>query len=344
MENVRYNHLNSFLKNKFGTRTLKICVSGGFTCPNRDGTKSTKGCLFCSASGSGDHLDLKASITSQIKSHLNSYRGQRAEKFIVYFQNYSNTYAPIEKLKQKYYEALNADSRIVGLAIATRPDCINKEVTSLLAEINKNHYVWVELGLQSAKTKTMKAMNLCYTKKDFKNATKLLHDRGIDVVCHVMVGLPGENEICNIKTIRFLNKLDITGIKIHSTYVEQGTRLAKMYTSGNYTPLSLEEYIKRLALMLTYLKPNVVVHRISGDGNKQTLLAPEWNLHKKLILNGLDKYLAEHNLYQGKHYKKRQPRFWLPFFYIYYSIPSSVKTSLILSAASSINSSVWVAV
>ena len=303
MENLdRYNHLNKYLKNKFGERTLKICIDGGFSCPNRDGTLSKTGCIFCSEQGSGDHLKNTLPIPEQINSFLNSYRGQRANKFIVYFQNFSNTYDTLENLKQKYDSAL-IDNRIVGLQIATRPDCINEDIVKLLASYKKNYYVCVELGLQTSNNETGKLINRHYSSEDFSNAVKLLNKYNIDVVTHIMIGLPNENKSDLENTINFINNHNIQGIKIHSTYIVKNTILEDMYLDGKYTPITLESYLEDLSFVITHLKPNIIIHRISGDAPKDSLVAPSWNTHKKLVLNGLDKIMKEQNLYQGKYYK-----------------------------------------
>lgn len=302
MENLeRYNKLNKYLKNKFGERTLKICVDGNFTCPNRDGTLSNNGCIFCSEQGSGDHLKSTLSISKQVKNFLTSYRGQRANKFIVYFQNFSNTYDTIGNLKQKYDSAL-IDNRIVGISIATRPDCINEEIVQLLASYKENYYVCVELGLQTSNDTTGKLINRCYTSKNFTTAVEILNKYNIDVVTHIMVGLPGEARKDLENTVNFLNSHKLQGLKIHSTYVVKNTILEKMYLSGKYIPISLESYLEDLVYIITNINPNVVIHRISGDAPKESLVAPIWNTHKKLVLNGLDKILKERNLYQGINY------------------------------------------
>ncbi|MBQ6992043.1 MAG: TIGR01212 family radical SAM protein [Clostridia bacterium] len=304
MENSeRYNHLNKYLKNKFGERTLKICVDGNFTCPNRDGTLGKGGCIFCSEQGSGEHLKNKLKISEQVTSFLNSYRGERANKFIVYFQNFSNTYDTIENLKQKYNSSL-IDNRIVGLSVATRPDCINEEIVKLLATYKEKYYVCVELGLQTSNNTTGKIINRGYTSEDFNTAVKLLNEYNIDVVTHIMVGLPGETRKDLENTIEFLNKHDLQGLKIHSTYVVKNTVLEKMYLSGNYIPITLEAYLEDLVYIITHINPDIIIHRISGDAPKESLVAPSWNTHKKLVLNGLDKILREKNLKQGMNYEK----------------------------------------
>ena len=262
----RYKHLNTYLKEKFGERTLKIPVDGGFTCPNRDGKVGYGGCIFCTERGSGEHLKTKP-IPIQIKEHLESYRGKRANKFIVYFQNFTNTYDTIENLKAKYDSSL-IDDRIVGIDIATRPDCINEEVCQLLqsySSVNtemslskigskasiknetnikeKSYSVTVELGLQTSNEEIAKQINRGYSLDVFTNAVKLLNNYNIEVVVHMMIGLPNETMQDIENTVKYINSLNMQGIKIHSTYVAKGTVLEKMYKEGKYEPLTLEEYL-----------------------------------------------------------------------------------------------------
>lgn len=304
MENLeRYKHLNKYLKDKFGERTLKICIDGGFTCPNRDGRAGYGGCAFCSERGSGEHI-IPDKISNQVKNYFTSYKAERANKFIAYFQNFTNTYDSIENLKMKYDAAL-IDDRIVALAIATRPDCISEDVCKLLKSYSEKYYVWVELGLQTSNENTGKVINRGYTNEQFSNAVSLLNKYNIDVVTHIMVGLPGENFDDIKNTVDFINNHSIQGLKIHSTYVVKNTRLADMYFNGTYTPISLEYYLDCASYILTHISPDIVIHRVSGDAPKDLLMAPDWNLHKKWIINGLDKLLRDKDLYQGMDYKKK---------------------------------------
>lgn len=302
MEKERYNHLNSYLKNKFGQRTLKICVDGGFTCPNRDGKKGYGGCIFCGERGSGEHLK-NIDISAQVKKHLESYRGQRAEKFIVYFQNFTNTYDSIDNLRKKYTSAL-VDDRIIGIAIATRPDCIDEDIVKLLSEFTDKYYVSVELGLQTSNDETGILLNRGYTSSDFTTAVKLLNKYNIDVIAHIMIGLPNEDKKDIENTVKFVNNHNIQGLKIHSTYIISNTKLEDMYKNNEYSPISLEYYLDSLCYVLTHINPNIIIHRISGDAPKDLLVAPSWNSHKKLVLNGIDKILREKDLYQGMHFNK----------------------------------------
>lgn len=296
----RYNHLNTYLKEKFGERTLKICIDAGFTCPNRDGTKGVGGCIFCGERGSGEHLKT-IDIASQVKNHLASYRGMRANKFIVYFQNFTNTYDSIENLKKKYDSAL-IDERIVGIQIATRPDCINEEIARLLFSYTDKYSVCVELGLQTSNENTGKVINRCYTNEDFINAVTILRKYNIEIVTHIMVGLPGETHKDIVNSVNFVNNLDIQGLKIHSTYVTNDTKLNDMYENNQYSPITLEYYLDELCYIITHLRKDIILHRISGDAPKDMLVAPSWNSHKKLVLNGIDKILREKDLYQGMYY------------------------------------------
>lgn len=298
---LRYNKLNRFLKNKFGEKVLKICIDGGFTCPNRDGKKSTYGCIFCSEKGSGEHIKKCDSISEQVENYFKSYKAERANKFIAYFQNYTNTYDSIENLKKKYDNAL-IDKRIVALAVATRPDCITEDIAKLLSSYSKKYYVWVELGLQTSNEETGKFINRCYTNLDFTNAIKILNKYNIDVVSHIMVGLPNETFEDIKNTVKFINKHNIQGLKIHSTYVVEHTQLYKLYKERSYSPISLEYYLEALCYIITHISPEIVVHRISGDAPKNILVAPSWNSHKKWIMNGFTKKMIDENLWQGKFY------------------------------------------
>ena len=302
MENIeRYKHLNKYLKNKFGERVLKICVDGNFTCPNRDGKVSHGGCIFCSEKGSGDHIKYD-NISTQIQNHLKSYRAQRANKFIVYFQNFTNTYDSLENLKSKYNSAL-IDDRIIGISIATRPDCITEDIAKLLNSYKDKFYVSVELGLQTSNDETAKLINRGYESKQFTNAVNILNKYNIDLIAHIMVGLPNETDKEIHETVKFINNHNIQGLKIHSCYVVKNTTLADMYYNKTYTPITLDYYLESLVYILTHINPNIVIHRISGDAPKDLLIAPDWNLHKKWVLNGLDKILKEKNLYQGIYFE-----------------------------------------
>ena len=304
MEKVRYNHLNSYLKDKFGSRTLKVCVDGGFTCPNRDGKVSFGGCIFCGDMGAGDLIKYRSgcvyqSIVNQINGFLNSYRGERAEKFIVYFQSFTNTYDTIENLKKKYDTALASSDKFVGLEVATRPDCIDEEVAKLLASYKDRYYVCVELGLQTASDDIGKLINRGYTTEDFANAVKILKKYGIDIVAHIMVGLPKETIKSVEDTVDFVNKCGVNGVKLHSTYVMKNTKLAQMYEVGEYEPVSQEYYVDMVAKIISNLNLNIIIHRINADPPKSELEAPLWVARKKLVINAINKSLNDKDIMQG---------------------------------------------
>ena len=308
----RYKHLNTYLKELFGERTLKICIDGGFTCPNRDGKCGTSGCIFCSSKGSGELINSEPNISNQITQYFQTYRSKRANKFISYFQNFTNTYNSVENLKKKYDSAL-IDDRIVALDIATRPDCINDDVAKLISSYMPKHKVFVELGLQTSNDNTAKIINRGYESSVFTDAVKILNKYNIPVICHIMVGLPNEQKLIKVDnfdvfkaivdTVNFINKHNISGLKIHSTYIVKNTVLNKLYEGNKYKPITYEEYMSNLTYIITHINPEIIVHRISADPPEDLLVAPEWCLHKKWVLNGLDKLLKESDLHQGMFYK-----------------------------------------
>ena len=293
----RYLHFNKWLKHKFGERTLKICIDGGFTCPNRDGKCGRGGCIFCGERGAGENTK-SIPIKQQVLNHLNSYKGTRANKFIAYFQNFSGTYDTIENLKFKYDSAL-VDNRIVALSVATRPDCINEDIAKLLSSYKNKYYVYVELGLQTANEKTGELINRKYTNQDFIKAVKILNKYNIDVVTHIMVGLLGEGEKDVLNTVKFINGLPIIGVKIHSTYIIKNTILEQIYLNNKYKPIELQNYVKMVGSIIANLRKDIVICRISGDAPKKLLVAPEWNIHKKIVINEINKYLELYNITQG---------------------------------------------
>lgn len=307
-----YKHLNTYLKELFGERTLKICIDGGFTCPNRDGKCGTSGCIFCSSKGSGELINSEPNISNQVTQYFQTYRSKRANKFIAYFQNFTNTYNSVENLKKKYDSAL-IDDRIVALDIATRPDCINDDVAKLISSYMPKHKVFVELGLQTSNDNTAKIINRGYESSVFTDAVKILNKYNIPVICHIMVGLPTEQELIKVDnfdvfkaivdTVNFINKHNISGLKIHSTYIVKNTVLNKLYEGNKYKPITYEEYMSNLTYIITHINPEIIIHRISADPPKNLLVAPEWCLHKKWVLNGFDKILNEQNLFQGMYYK-----------------------------------------
>lgn len=302
MEKNRYNNAREYFKHKYGERVLKICIDGGFTCPNRDGTKGLGGCIFCGERGSGEKL-CSTSVKAQIENYFNSYKACRANKFIVYFQNFSGTYENPDKLLQIYKSAL-IDKRIVAINIGTRPDCIDAKIIDVLKEVNQLTDLTIELGLQTSNEDIGKIINRKYTNDDFTNAVRLLNEANIDVVAHIMIGLPNETHEDVMNTIKFINSHKLLGVKLHSTYVIEGTVLAQMYKTGLYTPILQNYYIEVLADAINHLNNQLIIFRIVADAPKNLFLAPEWNLHKKITLNKINDYFTTNDVYQGKYYKK----------------------------------------
>lgn len=300
MDNKPYRSLNAYYREIFGRKTAKISLDGGFTCPNRDGTCGTRGCLFCSAGGSGDFAENAAlSITEQIENG----KKQTADKwkdpaYIAYFQAFTNTYAPVEDLRRKYEEALACEG-VEGISIATRADCLPDDVLDLLSELNQKTKLWVELGLQTADEDSAKFIRRGYPLRVFEKAVHDLAERDIPVIVHVILGLPGESRETILKTIDCINHLPVQGIKLQLLHVLSDSDLADIYEAGNYTPLTKEEYISLTGDCIAHLREDIVIHRLTGDGDKNTLLAPLWSLRKRDVLNSLHKYLKENNIRQG---------------------------------------------
>lgn len=299
--NKRYLSLNYFLREKFGEKIFKISLDAGFSCPNRDGKISKGGCLFCSERGSGDFAgDRNFSIENQFVDIKNMMANKwKSGKYIAYFQAYTNTYAPIDILKEKYNEALKQKD-VVGLAIATRPDCLSEEVLDLLEEINKKVYVWIELGFQTVSDETSKLINRGYTLDVFEKALEDLRKRNIDVVVHTIFGLPKENKEDMLNTIRYLADKDIQGIKFHLLHLMKDTPMVKLYEKGMIEFLSKEDYIDLICQSICMLPQNVVVHRLTGDSPRELLIGPMWSLKKWEILNEIDKTMEDNDYYQGK--------------------------------------------
>ena len=291
-----YNNLSGYLREKYGQRLGKICIDAGFSCPNRDGTVGVGGCVFCGERGSGEHIDHKKSIKEQVQKALISAKD--SDIFIAYFQNFTNTYASLDVLKERYDAAL-FDERIKVLAIGTRPDCIDEEKAELIASYRDKYEVWVELGLQTASDAVADGFGRGYKTEVFERAVRILEKYGIPTVAHVIIGLPGDGADGIRETAALLSRLPIFGLKIHSIYVMQGTRLASMYERGEYTPPTLSEYIEGAAYILARTRPEVVIHRLTGDCPPGMLIAPEWNSDKHKIINGIVEYMEAHGLSQG---------------------------------------------
>ncbi len=286
-----YKTLNEHYKEKFGVKVYKLSIDGGFSCPNRDGTKGTGGCVFCSSKGSGEFAESGNSITEQLeKAKLRVENKIKSGKYIAYFQSFTNTYAEVNILEQKYYEAIKPDY-IVGLSIGTRPDCLPDETVALLAKINKIKPVSVELGLQTTNEKTAHYINRGYKNDCYFDAVKRLKNAGIEVVTHIIIGLPNESEQDILKTVRDAVNAKTDGVKFHLLHILKGTALEKEYEKGAFECLTLPEYAKILKKCIEILPPHTVVHRITGDGAKKDLIAPLWSADKKKVLNYLNNYL-----------------------------------------------------
>ena len=288
-----YKTANDYYKQKYGCKVYKLSLDGGFTCPNRDGTVGTDGCIFCSAAGSGDFAARGDNITEQLETAKHRVENKiKSGKYIAYFQAFTSTYAPIENLRKLYFEAIKPDY-IVGLSIGTRPDCLDDEVIELLKEINAIKPVCIELGLQTTNEKVAKYIRRGYENAVYFDAVKRLKNAGIEVVTHIILGLPNETTLDMIKTTRDVVAAGSDGVKFHLLHVLKNTDLEGEYLSGKFECLSLEKYAETLKKCIAVLPSDIVVHRITGDGAKRDLIAPTWSADKKTVLNYLTKYLKE---------------------------------------------------
>ena len=300
--NKRYYDLKSYWRNLFGCTVHKLQIDAGFTCPNRDGYVATGGCIYCD--GRGSKLRQQGplpSVTDQILSGKNYYTPS-ASKFVAYFQTFTNTYAPVEKLKALYDEAL-AQEDVIGLSIGTRPDCLPPEVIDLLAGYAQKYHVWVELGLQSVHDKTLKVINRGHTYQQFLDAVHNLAGRGLNICVHIIIGLPGENDEDVHMTARTLAALPVNGIKIHSLLALDGTMMGDMYKQGTVPMITKEKYASLTADVLELLPPDVVIQRLTADGYRDIFLAPIWAANKLDVLNAINKELERRDSYQGMRYK-----------------------------------------
>ncbi len=287
---MEYYSFNQYLKDTFGCKVYKISINAGFTCPNRDGTLGTRGCIFCSKGGSGDFAESSTlSVTEQIESGKQRVSKKiKSGKYIAYFQAFTNTYAPIDVLAEKYCEAINHPD-IVGISIATRPDCLGEEVLTLLSEINKIKPVFVELGLQTIHEKTAEYIRRGYPLSVYDNAVKALKAAGINTVVHLIIGLPNESREEMLESVEYACKSGADGIKLQLLHILKGTDLADDYLSGKFETLSMEEYLSIIKDCVEIIPKNVVIHRLTGDGPKKDLIAPLWSADKKSVLNALNK-------------------------------------------------------
>ena len=297
----RINTLNNHYRERFGEKIYKLSLDGGFTCPNRDGSIGTGGCIFCSAGGSGDFAtDRSLSIKEQIQAAKDIFTVKNTgKKYIAYFQAFTNTYGPLSYLKKVYYEAMEPEE-IVGLSIGTRPDCLPQETLDLLSEMNQIKPVYLELGLQTCHESTAAFIRRGYPLEVFQDAVLRAKDAGLNVVVHIILGLPGESKEMMFQTIHYLNSLPIDGIKMSMLHVLKQTDLADYYKQTGFSTFEQDEYIDLVIDCLELLRKDIVVHRMTGDGPKDLLIAPLWSLNKRAVLNGIQKRLKERNTWQGR--------------------------------------------
>ena len=288
-----YKSLNQYLKERFGTKVYKIALSSGCTCPNRDGTVGVGGCIFCADTGSGDFAQ---SATLPIKEQIQLAKEKVASKnkggkYIAYFQSFTNTYGSVEFLEPKFLEAME-DDEVVAVSIATRPDCLPEEILDMLSRLNVIKPVWVELGLQTIHPKTAEYIRRGYPLEVYERAVKDLHAIGVEVITHVIIGLPGETKEDMLQTVRYVVESKAEGIKLQLLHVIEGTDLAKDYEAENFNTLAMEEYLQIIKACVDLIPETMVIHRLTGDGNKKTLIAPLWSADKKRVLNELNKVLC----------------------------------------------------
>ncbi len=296
----RYNSLDNYFKLTFGKKIYKVSLDGGFTCPNRDGKLSKKGCIFCSERGSGDFAGKRGDeIYNQIEEQLKLIEKKFPEgEVIAYFQNFTNTYADVNYLREIYTRALS-HPRVIGLAIATRPDCLGEDVLDLLDELNKKYFIWIELGLQTINEEVARRINRQYPLQTYIDATKKLNERKIKFVTHIIVGLPYEDEEDPLKTAVFAEECGTWGVKIHLLHVIKNTILEELYNRNELKLQKKDEYVKKIVKILANLSYNIVIHRVTGDGDKNSLIGPLWSLNKRDVLNSIDKLMKEENVTQG---------------------------------------------
>jgi len=301
----RYNDLNTYLRGIFNCRVQKISVDAGLTCPNRDGTISTGGCIFCNGNGSGTGAHGKGlSVSDQLlQGKRGLQRRYKAKKFIAYFQSFTNTYAPIDTLRSIYEEALSIDD-IVGLSIGTRPDCISTPVLELFEHYARQYLIWVEYGLQSAHDRTLEFINRGHTFNCFKNAVNRTRNRNIRICAHIILGLPHETRRDMLDTIKAISDLGIDGVKLHLLYVVKGTKLETLYRQNNYTCLEQHEYAELICDMLELLPPDMIIQRLTGDPHPDELIAPLWSMRKSETLTLINSILMARDSWQGKFFAK----------------------------------------
>lgn len=301
--NERYYSLSAYCKETFGEKVYRLSLNGGMSCPNRDGSLSYGGCAFCSEGGSGDFAaDCQASVSAQLYVAKEQVcRKTNCSKFIAYFQAYTNTYAPIDYLRRIFTEAIEVPE-VVALSIGTRSDCLSEDVLDLLEELSQIKPIWVELGLQTMHNSTLELMNTHTTVEQFDDAVHRLHSRGIAVIAHVILGLPGESKDMMLETISHIATLPLSGVKLQLLHVLKGTRFADMYAREPFETFELENYCDFVVDCLERLPADMVIHRMTGDGPRKLLIAPLWSTDKKRVLNTIHKRLHERDTWQGKLY------------------------------------------
>ena len=297
----RYHTLDFEFKKTFGEKAIKLSIDGNFTCPNRDGTIGKNGCIFCSERGSGDFTSDKNKCISAQISEQKQIMSKKwvSNSYIAYFQNYTNTYDTVENLRIKFYEALSCPD-IRGISIATRPDCINEEIVELLSEINSKTFLWIELGLQTINEKTAEFLRRGYKLSQFNEAVNLLKEKNIKIVAHLIIGLPEETNEQILDSVKYISNLNLWGIKLHLLHIIKNTDLETYYQENPFKILSQEEYVNIICDALEVLNPDIVIHRVTGDGKKSDLIEPLWSLNKLRVLSDIDKELKNRTSFQGK--------------------------------------------
>ncbi|WP_462411255.1 tRNA modification radical SAM protein MnmL/YtqA [Neobacillus sp. Marseille-QA0830] len=303
-DDKRYHTWNYHLRQQFGHKVFKVALDGGFDCPNRDGTVAFGGCTFCSASGSGDFAGNRADdLVTQFNDIKNKMHTKWKDgKYMAYFQAYTNTHAPVEVLREKYETVINMDG-VVGLSIATRPDCLPDEVVEYLAQLNKRTYLWVELGLQTVHERTAQLINRAHDFQCYVDGANKLRKHNIRVCSHIINGLPLEDHDMMMETARQVAKLDVQGIKIHLLHLLKGTPMVKQYEKGMLEFLTMDDYVNLVCDQLEILPPEMVVHRITGDGPIDLMVGPMWSVNKWEVLNSIDAELKRRNSWQGKYFQ-----------------------------------------
>lgn len=300
-DTIRYRSLNATLRERFGEKVYKLALDGGFTCPTRDGTLDTRGCIFCAGGSGAFTVPVGKDVHAAIEQAKTLVADKGGKKYIAYYQSYTGTYAPLERLRALYTETLSHPD-VVALSIGTRPDCLPDEVVALLRELNSVKPVWVELGLQTVHEATARTIRRGYPLAVFGDAVHRLHEAGIEVIVHMILGLPGETPEMMVQTARYIGQSGAEGIKFQLLHVLEGTDLAEDYRKGLFSVLTLEEYIRVLESCVETIPADMVIHRLTGDGAKRELIAPLWSADKKQVLNAINRAFERDGVIQGKHW------------------------------------------